>query len=575
MGEGRRRVRGRGAGMRKKDEEEEKRKKEGRESRRPLTDGTTLVSEDGTFELGFFSPGSSTNRFLGIWFQNITPKTVVWVANRDHPINNNTTKFTITKEGNLVLHTQNGTVHWSTNATTKAIDTNVVAQLLDTGNLVVRYEKDNDSQNYLWQSFDHPSDTLLPGMKLGWEVTKDVNLKRYLTAWNNWEDPSSGHVTYGFSQSNIPETQILNGSSILYESGPYNGIRLSAVPSLRHHPLFFYDYECDMADSDECYFQFHPRNKSLISRDDCDNFNRCGSFGICRVTGDSSSSTCECLTGFEPKSPENWVAGNWSEGCVPRSKKWGCREKNKDDFVVLRNVKVPYSSTCWINRSMTLEECWGKCWDNCLCTAYANSVIIGKGSGCILWFGDLLDMRHLPDSGQDLYVRLDISQMANQDAKAKGNSTKMVIMVTAIFSSVVIAIGILAFIYRRRKAKVVIWFLNMQLMEYSLSNLTFIALAWRLWKECIPMEFIDSCLGDSCILSEAIRCIHIGLLCVQHQPDDRPNMTSIMAMLTSKSALPQPKEPLFLIEKCIVEEDFGKMMFYSNNEVTISKVGPR
>ncbi|XP_020240191.1 receptor-like serine/threonine-protein kinase SD1-8 isoform X2 [Cajanus cajan] len=671
---------------------------------------TTLVSKDGTFELGFFSPGSSTNRYLGIWFKNIPLKTVVWVANRDNPINSNTTKLTITKEGNLALLTENDTVHWSTNARAKAINVNVVAQLLDSGNLVLRDEKDNYSQNLLWQSFDHPSDTLLPGMKLGWEVTKDVNLNRYLTAWNNWEDPSSSLFTYGFSLSNIPETQILNGSSMLYRSGPYNGVRLSAVPSLRHRPMFNYDYDCDMTDTNECYYQFKPWNNSLISRmtlnqtvyalqqlfwvettqewnlsstiprDDCDNYKRCGAFGICAVMDNSKSPSCECLSGFEPKSPQNWVAGNWSEGCVRSSKRWRCRETNSDGFVVLRNVKVPDTRTCWINRSMTLEECKVKCWENCSCTAYANSAIVGKGSGCILWFGDLLDMKQLPDTAQDLYVRLDISQMANREAKV--SSAKMVIMVTSIISSVITMLVILAFIYRRRKAKdysqskLLDWSkrfniingiargllylhqdsrlriihrdlkasnilldddMNPKISDFGLARMcggdqiegstsrvvgthgymapeyaidgvfsiksdvysfgvlllevlsgkknkglsypdrsyNLIGHAWSLWKESIPMEFIDSCLGDSYVVSEAIRCIHIGLLCVQYQSDDRPNMTSIMTMLTSESALPQPKEPLFLNKMVSLEEDFGQNMHYSTNEVTISKLEPR
>ncbi|KAG5020597.1 hypothetical protein JHK87_016452 [Glycine soja] len=404
----------------------------------PLSDGTTLVSKDGTFEVGFFSPGSSTNRYLGIWFKNIPIKTVVWVANHDNPINTTTTptKLTITKEGNLALLNKNNSVIWSANTTT-AKATNVVAQLLDTGNLVLHDEKEINSQNYLWQSFDHPSDTILPGMKIGWKVTiKGLHLNRYITAWNNWEDPSSANFTYSVSRSNIPELQQWNGSTMLYRSGPWNGIRFSATPSLKHHPLFTYNF---VYDTEECYFQFYPRNSSLISRivlnrtlyalqrfiwaeesnkwelsltvprDGCDGYNHCGSFGYCGSA--TVSSMCECLRGFEPKSPQNWGAKNWSEGCVPNSKSWRCKEKNKDGFVKFSNMKVPDTNTSWINRSMTLEECKEKCWENCSCTAYGSSDILGKGNGCILWFGDLLDLRLLPDAGQDLYVRVHITEI--------------------------------------------------------------------------------------------------------------------------------------------------------------------
>ena len=64
-----------------------------------------------------------------------------------------------------------------------------------------------------------------------------------------------------------------------------------------------------------------------------------------------------------------------------------------------------------------MEECKEKCWENCSCTAYANSDITESGSGfsgCILWFSDLLDLRQFPDGGQDLYVRVDISQIGTK-----------------------------------------------------------------------------------------------------------------------------------------------------------------
>jgi hypothetical protein len=397
-----------------------------------LHDGTTRTLVNGTFELGFFSPGSSTNRYVGIWFKNIPIKTVVWVANRDHPISDKSGILSINKEGNLVLYSKNGTTHWSTNIMTKSSTSSFIARLLGTGNLVLNDEKENNSYDvYLWQSFDYPTDTFLPGMKVGWNLTSGLN--RRLTAWNNWDDPSSGQITYGVIRSDIPETRIQNGSSVLYRSGPYNGLHLGAAQKLKHVPLFILNFK-----TDEYYFTYQPRNQSLLSRfvinqtvstlqiltwtegnqtwmvhshiprDECDNFNRCSSFGICGMM--SKSSMCECLSGFTPKSPRNWNVKDWSQGCV-RSENWSCREKNKDGFIKFQNMKVPDTKISWTNRSMTLEKCKTKCWENCSCTAYANSNIIEDGSGCILWFGDLLDLRQLPDSGQDLYVRSHTSEI--------------------------------------------------------------------------------------------------------------------------------------------------------------------
>ncbi|CAJ1978651.1 unnamed protein product [Sphenostylis stenocarpa] len=590
--------------------------------------GTTLVSEDGTFELGFFDPGSSSNRYLGIWFKKIPQKTFVWVANRDNPIkDNNSTKLTLTKQGNLVLLNQNNTVIWSTNTTTKAI--NVVAHLLDSGNLVLRDEKDNNSENYLWQSFDYPSDTILPGMKLGWDLTNGLNLNKYLTAWNNWEDPSSGHFTYSVTRSNVPELHLLNGSSLFYRSGPWNGIRFSGTPSLKRRPLFTYNF---VYEKNQYYFQFYPRNSSLISRivlnqtlytlqrfiwvegsnkwelnlevprDICDGYDYCGSFAYC--VSATTSPMCVCLSGFEPKSPQNWDANKWSEGCMRSSKSWKCKDKNRDGFVVFKNMKLPDTEISWINRSTGLEECKEICRENCSCTAYGNSDITGTGTGCILWYGELLDLRQLPDAGQDLYVRLDITEMGDQNAK--GDSRKVAVVVPGIVSSIVAMVVIFLFIYWITKTK----FrakgimkptvkINESKEDLELPSFDFDTIAcatndfssdnklsqggfgpvykaWRLWKECMPMEFIDTCLKDSYIFSEALRCIHIGLSCVQHHPYDRPDMKSVVAMLTSESVLPQPEEPVFLTENSVlVVEDLGQVMHYSTSELTISRMEPR
>ncbi|KAL9268029.1 Cysteine-rich receptor-like protein, partial [Drosera capensis] len=70
--------------------------------------------------------------------------------------------------------------------------------------------------------------------------------------------------------------------------------------------------------------------------------------------------------------------------------------------------------------------------------------------------------------------------------------------------------------------------------------------AWKQWREKAPLEFMDPTLRDSCSQVEVIRCIHLGLLCVQEVADKRPTMSSIVLMLNSYStALPIPKQPAF------------------------------
>ncbi|KAK8612551.1 hypothetical protein V6N13_092664 [Hibiscus sabdariffa] len=75
-----------------------------------------IVSSGNTFALGFFSPGSSRNRYVGIWYHQIPEKTVVWVANRDNPIKDTSGILRIDSRGNLVLFQENQTLPvWSTN----------------------------------------------------------------------------------------------------------------------------------------------------------------------------------------------------------------------------------------------------------------------------------------------------------------------------------------------------------------------------------------------------------------------------------------------------------------------------
>ncbi|KDO36474.1 hypothetical protein CISIN_1g038555mg, partial [Citrus sinensis] len=211
-----------------------------------LSDGRTLVSKEGSFELGFFSPGSSKNRYVGIWYKNMPVKTVVWVANRINPINDSS-------------GFQNKSVVWSANLS-KEVRIPVVLQLLDSGNLVLRGERDGGSETYLWQSFDYPSDTLLPGMKLGWDLK--TGLERRITSWKSPDDPSPGNFTWAVERQDNPELMMWKGSRKFQRSGPWNGLKFSAT-SLRPNPIFNFSF---VSNEDELYFTIDLIDKAVFSR---------------------------------------------------------------------------------------------------------------------------------------------------------------------------------------------------------------------------------------------------------------------------------------------------------------------
>ena len=75
-----------------------------------LLDGQTLVSAQGIFTLGFFPNGDNT--YLGIWYNNMKPRTVVWVANRDAPIKGGNGSLTLSTNS-LDLLDRRGNIVWS------------------------------------------------------------------------------------------------------------------------------------------------------------------------------------------------------------------------------------------------------------------------------------------------------------------------------------------------------------------------------------------------------------------------------------------------------------------------------
>ena len=101
-----------------------------------IKDGEFLVSKNETFVLGFFSPGTSSNRYVGIWYK-FSAELVLWVANRDNPVNDTTGILTVGSDGNLVLVRNNSLSMpmWSTNLSASSSSNNTItAQLLDSGN---------------------------------------------------------------------------------------------------------------------------------------------------------------------------------------------------------------------------------------------------------------------------------------------------------------------------------------------------------------------------------------------------------------------------------------------------------
>lgn len=191
-----------------------------------LSSDQTLVSKNGTFELGFFSPGNSTRYYVGIWYRNISEKTVVWVANRDKPIVNPShyNSSLVLSGGNLMLYNASRGVVWRTsfvNSTSNATE----AVLLDTGNLVLR----DELEDIVWQSFDYATDNWLPGQTLWLE--KGTRRIQVLTCWKSSDDPAPGIYSLGMDPSSYFELFVwINMTQAKWRSGSWNGQNYTFAP---------------------------------------------------------------------------------------------------------------------------------------------------------------------------------------------------------------------------------------------------------------------------------------------------------------------------------------------------------
>lgn len=378
------------------------------------------MSADGTFELGFFSPVGSTKRYLGIWYRVVL--TVAWVANRETSLSDHSGVLSVTKQGIVTLTDGKNGIIWSANSS--KIVKNPILQLLETGNLIL---KDGDgNSNILWQSFDYPTDTLLSGMKLGRNFR--TGFDKYLTSWKSASDPAPGEFSLRIDPHGFPQLVIRNGSEFYYRVGSWNGIRFSGTPRLIPTLGLVYRFELN---KEEVYYEVDDQG-ALMSRlfldqtgfihrfvrsktsnrwtdiydapeDQCDTYSLCGVNSRCRS---NNSPICACFDGFEPKSVEEWSKSNWAKGCVRKTPLKLLNCEKEVEFVSYTNLKLPDTQNSWYNTSMNSGECADLCLRNCSCTAYANSSIANGGSGCLLWFGELTDMREYDQVEQQFFIRM-------------------------------------------------------------------------------------------------------------------------------------------------------------------------
>ncbi|XP_055804043.1 G-type lectin S-receptor-like serine/threonine-protein kinase At4g03230 isoform X2 [Solanum dulcamara] len=417
----------------------------------------TLVSVGQIFELGLFNTTSEDGEFrnyVGIWYRE-SPKTIVWVANRDKPIpiSDKILVLVIDDDGNLKVLDSTRNTYFSTQLA-NASSFKRTAKLFDSGNLVLL---DDMSGKRLWQSFDNPTDTFLPGMKMNaalklnaWRITqKDPSTGNYTfrltqaanseyTIFQNtilhWKGSAPAAYANPFSFREIPSfvVSMLNSSSGESHNTSYNNTRTDTITSVSVFNyirlLMNYSGEIQLygwSNESRGWFQMWSE-----PQDPCGVYEKCGKFGICNS---GFMSLCKCLPGFDPSSPDDWMAGNYIDGCSRKSVS-SCNKKSQFDmFLNMRLMKFEEPDIPYVE-AKSEEDCRKGCLGNCKCLAYSyfeqptadrETSSTGTVPSCWIWTSDLNNLWENYTGGFNLSVRVaitDIGAVTRRNCKPCGSN---------------------------------------------------------------------------------------------------------------------------------------------------------
>ena len=340
--------------------------------REPLYSYETLVSANGVFELGFFSSGDSSLEYLGIWFKNDKNKKAVWVAHREDPLPASSGSLSITY-GNLVLCNNRTSEKTILNSDAPATRNDTIAKLLDSGNFVLI-----QGEKTIWQSFEHPTDTFLPGMKLGlFNIGTSQPRQQFLLSWYSPYDPSRGSFSLGLDIVNRTRFNIWWGDSAYQEIGFWDGqkFRLFFETSLNNHNFSFLSKE------KETYLTFSNKDSNVFS---WFSMAHNGVINEYRMKDQEISMVNYSLC--------DGTAERNSSGCliIPSV----CEEG--DDFLEVTGL-MPSLMVFRRATLIGLNGCELLCRSNCSCLAYAYSD--GQRAGCELYYGSKQDLQHMIGKG--------------------------------------------------------------------------------------------------------------------------------------------------------------------------------
>ncbi|KAL0393731.1 UNVERIFIED_CONTAM: G-type lectin S-receptor-like serine/threonine-protein kinase [Sesamum latifolium] len=416
-----------------------------------LNSSSRLVSANRVFTLGFYTPEGTNNSYVAVWYTD-SSYFPVWIGNREKPLfTNSSPVLAVDSTGKLIItHGGGQSIELYAGESSK----NVSATLLDTGNFVIREISANGSAGeVLWQSFDHPTDTLLPGMKLG--VNHRTGRDWALSSWFGESNPAPGAFTLEWDPS-VGSLLIRRRGVVYWTSGGlkdyYDDWGNFSAKEFENGDFMpdseNWNYNFSSAkNGDEEYFTYSlinnvwtPDERRVISgwrldykgdiydnRDQPDSDRPGVSFGIGLASScygykaKGSAASKGCALWEQPTCRNNHETFVWRSG----------------DFGPVNGQLVPtvYDS----NSSLSLSDCREICWDDCECVAYSNDY---GATGCVYWRGKNLKFEQSLDGSRNKKYVLTASS-------SKGRKKHILIIVVVLSTIVLLIVGIALFVMRK------------------------------------------------------------------------------------------------------------------------------
>ncbi|KAL5861255.1 hypothetical protein ACOSQ4_002551 [Xanthoceras sorbifolium] len=432
-----------------------------------ISDGETIISIGQIFELGFFTPGNGSNndprRYVGIWYKS-DPETIVWVANRNSPLNKKNGVFGIGEDGNIAIFDEHKSPVWKANV---SVPPKGMVKLLDSGNLQIL----SNPLEVIWESFKHPTDTFLPGMEM------DRNL--VLKSWASNDDPAEGKFKFQLEHSQytirmersiywqsrvsgdfMPDDILPIVSSLLSNSNrsgiTYNRTKTTSSSFSKNNTRLVMHFDGTVQ-----YFtrlnESAPWNLTWWKpKNRCDKFRACGNYERC--SNSENRSTCECLPGFKSNLPDS--SRDFSGNCQRTAPLCDGVAKILN-FKPLNVNKVEKPDHFPVSSE---NECKEVCLKDCNCQAYSieTSQVRGVTRKCWIWSYDLYNIQvEDTNGGREIHLRVqpNISPEPKQTKQDGGpnninNQFKQWPLAFAVTVASVLALAFAVFYIFTRKAKV-------------------------------------------------------------------------------------------------------------------------